>query len=85
MSEVKTELHRLLQEDDLENVHLLIFANKQDVENAMSTTEIREELGLNDLKKRSWFVQPTCATKAEGLTEGLDWLANQIQNRPRFS
>ena len=85
MSEVKTELWRLLQEDELENVHLLIFANKQDVENAMSTTEIREQLGLNELKKRSWFVQATCATKAEGLTEGLDWLANQIQNRPRFS
>ena len=56
MSEVKTELWRLLEEDELENVHLLIFANKQDVENAMNTTEIREQLGLNDLKKRSWFV-----------------------------
>ncbi len=85
MPEVKTELLRLLDEDELENVHLLIFANKQDVENAMSTTEIREQLGLNELKKRSWFVQAACATKAEGLTEGLDWLANQIQNRPRFS
>ena len=56
MSEVKRELWRLLEEDELENVHLLIFANKQDVESAMSTTEIREQLGLNDLKKRSWFV-----------------------------
>lgn len=85
MSEVKTELMRLLQEDELENAHLLVFANKQDVEDAMSTTEIREQLGLNDLKKRSWFVQATCATKAEGLTEGLDWLANQIQNRTMLS
>lgn len=82
---VKTELMRLLGEDELENVHLLILANKQDMENAMSATEIREQLGLNDLQKRSWFVQATCATKADGLTEGLDWLANQIQNRPRFS
>ncbi|XP_046856487.1 ADP-ribosylation factor 3-like [Xenia sp. Carnegie-2017] len=84
LDQAKTELQRLLNEDQLENVHLLIFANKQDVENAMSLTEIREKLNLSALARRSWFVQGTCATKGEGLTEGLDWLANQIENKPRL-
>lgn len=83
IGEVKTELLRLLAEDELENVQLLLFANKQDLPNAMSTAEIREKLALSELKNRAWFVQGACATKGEGLTEGLEWLANQIQNRPR--
>ena len=83
IGEVKTELFRLLGEDELEHVQLLLFANKQDLPNAMSTTEIMEKLGLNELKNRAWFVQSACATKGEGLNEGLDWLANQIQNKSK--
>ena len=83
IGEVKTELFRLLGEDELEHVQLLLFANKQDLPNAMSTTEIMEKLGLNELKNRAWFVQSACATKGEGLSEGLDWLANQIQNKSK--
>ena len=83
IEEAKTELHKLLREVELKNVILLVFANKQDMPNAMSTSEIREKLALNSLRDREqpWFVQSACATKGEGLYEGLDWLATQIRSK----
>lgn len=78
ISESKEELMRMLSEDELRNAVLLIFANKQDLPNAMKASEITEKLGLHTLKTRHWYIQSTCATNGDGLYEGLDWLSNQI-------
>jgi hypothetical protein len=51
----------------------LVFANKQDLPNAMSAAEITDKLGLHALRQRQWYIQSTCATSGEGLYEGLDW------------
>merc|ERR1711935_813501 len=53
----KDELHRMLQEDELRDAVLLIFANKQDLPNAMSASELTEKLGLNELRNRRWYIQ----------------------------
>lgn len=79
IEEAKGELFRLLEEEDLQGAHVLVFANKQDVVGAAAVTDIRDRLGLNDIRTHNWFIQPTCALKGEGLHDGLDWLANQIQ------
>ncbi|KAF6031989.1 Arf2 [Bugula neritina] len=71
---------RMLDEDELRDAVLLVFANKQDLPNAMSPSEITEKLGLQSLRNRSWYIQATCATNGEGLYEGLDWLSNQLKN-----
>ena len=77
----KEELHRMLAEDELRDVILLVFANKQDLPNAMSETEIEERLGLNQLRNRQWYIQSTCATTGDGLYEGLDWLSNTLHKK----
>ena len=41
-----------LGEDELRNAKLLLFANKQDVLNAMSATELTDKLGLQSLRNR---------------------------------
>eukprot|EP00112_Aurelia_sp_Birch-Aquarium-sp1_P020653 Seg5378.3 transcript_id=Seg5378.3/GoldUCD/mRNA.D3Y31 product="ADP-ribosylation factor 2-B" protein_id=Seg5378.3/GoldUCD/D3Y31 len=79
LEEAKGELHRLLEEEDLQGAHVLVFANKQDVVGAASVADVRDKLGLNNIRTHNWFIQPTCALKGEGLNDGLDWLANQIQ------
>ena len=61
------------QEEELKDTCLLVFANKQDMANAMTPTEISEGLGLTALKGRQWQIFKTSAIKGEGLTEGLDW------------
>merc|ERR1712039_454633 len=75
----KEELHRMLAEDELRDSVVLVFANKQDLPNAMSVDEITEKLGLNQLKNRLWHIEPTCATTGDGLYEGLDWLDHAVR------
>uniref|UniRef100_A0A3Q3D847 ADP ribosylation factor 5 n=1 Tax=Hippocampus comes TaxID=109280 RepID=A0A3Q3D847_HIPCM len=67
-----------VQEDDLKDAVLLVFANKQDLPNAMAASELTKKLGLNDMRSRTWYVQATCATQGTGLYEGLDWLSNEL-------
>ncbi|XP_043835023.1 ADP-ribosylation factor 4-like [Dromiciops gliroides] len=60
---------------------LLLFANKQDLPNAMAISEMTDKLGLQSLRSRTWYVQATCATQGTGLYEGLDWLSNELSKR----
>jgi ADP-ribosylation factor protein 1 len=75
----RDELHKMLAEDELRDAVLLVFANKQDLPNAMSTAEMTDKLGLHSLRQRNWFIQGTCATSGEGLYEGLDWLSANVK------
>jgi ADP-ribosylation factor-like protein 1 len=55
-----------------------VFANKQDMEGAMSAAQVSETLGLSQLKRRTWTIFKCSAKTGEGLTEGLDWLVNVV-------
>lgn len=78
ISEARDELQRMLNEDELRDAVLLVFANKQDLPNAMSAAEITDKLGLHNLRQRNWYIQATCATSGDGLYEGLEWLSNNV-------
>lgn len=77
----REELHNLLNEDELRDAALLLFANKQDLPKAMTATELTEKMGLHELRKRDWWIQPTCARTGEGLYQGLDWLSSYIYDK----
>ena len=77
----RDELHRMLNEDELRESILLVFANKQDLPNAMSAAEMTDKLGLNGLRHRQWYIQACCATTGDGLYEGLDWLSATLTKR----
>lgn len=47
----------MLNEDELRDALLLVFANKQDLPNAMNASEITDKLGLHGLRQRTWFIQ----------------------------
>jgi ADP-ribosylation factor 1/2 len=79
----KDELHRMLNEDALRDSALLVFANKQDLPNAMNAAEMTEKLGLHSLRNRHWYIQSCCATTADGLYEGLDWMSATFQKMNR--
>ncbi|KAL1257089.1 hypothetical protein QQF64_012634 [Cirrhinus molitorella] len=72
VAESAEELSKMLQEDELRDAVLLVFANKQDLPNAMAVSELTDKLGLQSLRSRTWYVQATCATQGTGLYEGLD-------------
>jgi len=79
----KEELNRMLAEDELRDAVLLVFANKQDLPNAMKVQEVTERLGLNKLRNRQWYIQGASAPTGDGLYEGLDWLSNTLSKRKR--
>jgi small GTP-binding protein len=76
--EAQEELQKMLHEDELRDAVLLVFANKQDLPNAMSAAELTDKLGLRSLSGRKWYIQATCASQGQGLYEGLDWLSNEL-------
>jgi len=43
-----------LWQDELRDAVLLVFANKQDLPNAMNAAEITDKLGLHSLRQRHW-------------------------------
>lgn len=75
----REELHAMLEEEELRDAVLMVFANKQDMPGASSPVEVSDGLGLGLLKSRTWSIFRTSAVKNEGLNDGLDWLVNVIQ------
>jgi small GTP-binding protein len=74
------ELHKLMTEPELDNVQLLIFANKQDLPNAQCAEDVERYLGLDKIKQPH-HVQECIAHTADGLYEGLDWLSDQLTSK----
>ncbi|KAK5902387.1 hypothetical protein CesoFtcFv8_007644 [Champsocephalus esox] len=68
----------MLTEDELKDAVLLVFANKQDLPNALPVSELTEKLGLQALRNKNWHIQSTCATQGSGLYEGLNWLSEAL-------
>ena len=71
----------MLKEDDLKNVPLLVFANKQDLTFALSAQEIAEKLKLDSIKDRLWSIQACCALTKEGIQEGMEWLVGNLKKK----
>jgi len=80
IEEAAGELHSMLNEEELRSAALLVFANKQDLPEALSVSQLVHMLKLSSLSSssRSWYIQSSIATTGYGLYEGLDWLASNI-------
>ena len=74
------ELQKMLQEDELWDAVSLLFANKQDLPNAVAISEMTDQLGLQSPPNRTWYVQATCATQGTGLYEDLTGCQMSFQN-----
>lgn len=80
--QAKEELEKMLGEQEMKDAALLVLANKQDLPNAMTSTEIMQKLNLEALDRdRKWFIQSTVAPTGDGLYEGLDWLSRTLSAR----
>ncbi|KAH0542161.1 Arf GTPase arl1 [Glutinoglossum americanum] len=68
------ELSAMLNEEELRDAALLVFANKQDQPGAKGAGEISEALKLGELKDRNWSIVACSAVDGRGINEGMDWL-----------
>nr|CDJ84598.1 ARF SAR superfamily domain containing protein [Haemonchus contortus] len=81
MEEARNEIHSLVADAELHDAVLLVFANKQDMPNAMSATEVSKALEMHSIMNREWYVQTSNAITGEGLVEGLEWLHSVVVNK----
>lgn len=81
IAEAEEELSKMLQEDELKDAVLLVFANKQDLPNAMGASEVTDKLHLHNRREKTWYIQATTAVDGGGLYEGLDWLCSELEKR----
>ena len=81
IAEAKEELALLMSHQLLKAAKLLVYANKQDLPNAMPPAVVMEKLGLNCYRNRQWHIQGSVAHSGTGLYEGLDWLVAALNEK----
>lgn len=74
LSTAADELAAMLNEEELRDAALLVFANKQDQPGAKGAGDISEALKLGELRDRNWSIVACSAIDGRGVTEGMDWL-----------
>jgi ADP-ribosylation factor protein 6 len=79
IEQAREEFTKIVNDREMKESIILIYANKQDLKGALLPQEIPEILGLDRLGQRSWIVQPSCATSGDGLEPGLDWLLSETK------
>ena len=72
----------MLNEDELREAALLVFANKQDQPGAKGAGEISEALKLGELRDRNWSIVACSAIDGKGINEGMDWLVVRLSRYP---
>lgn len=83
IDEARDELHRVINDEAMEDVAILVFANKQDLPSSLSCSELTDKLGMPNIRSHRWYVQSCCATSGDGMYEGLDWLSAALDQRDR--
>lgn len=78
---MKDELFRILGHDDLQSAVVLVFANKQDLKDAMPPAEITDALSLHNIKNHDWHIQACSALTGDGLLDGLEWIAQRVTGK----
>uniref|UniRef100_G3P6W4 ADP-ribosylation factor-like protein 14 n=1 Tax=Gasterosteus aculeatus TaxID=69293 RepID=G3P6W4_GASAC len=86
LDEARKELHRVIKFEGLRGVPLVVLANKQDLQAAVSPEALCVTLDLRRVcEGRAWFIQPCSATTGVGLEEGFrNWLIKTCIVQSRF-
>ncbi|KAK7111105.1 uncharacterized protein [Littorina saxatilis] len=81
LDQAKDEFHKVAQEEELQNIPVLVLANKQDLPGVMNVSEVAEGLEREKLlrdPKRVVGVLPVSASTGEGVTEALEWIQHHL-------
>lgn len=69
----------MLNEEELKDAALLVFANKQDQPGAKGAGDISQALRLGELRDRNWSIMACSAVDGSGVSEGMDWLVVSLK------
>merc|ERR1712203_282055 len=65
VQEAREEMMKIINDDEMRAACLLVFANKQDLPDAMTATELVGKLGLQQLRQHGWYIQSCCGTNID--------------------
>ncbi|XP_070830899.1 ADP-ribosylation factor-like protein 14 [Chaetodon trifascialis] len=72
IEEARRELESTLRSEQLRSSPVVVLANKQDVDGALTATEIQDKFNLRKMcSDRDWFVQPCSASTGVGIQEAF--------------
>ena len=80
-SKANQALLEITNNEELKNIPLLIFGNKQDLNEATSSNKLIEFLEMEKIKNNKSFLQDSSALNGRGIKEGFDWLSNILLER----
>lgn len=81
LSESRDELFEILNHDKMRGVPVVVIANKQDLPDAMSLSEVYDGLSLPKLTERKWSIHGACALTGEGLSESFKAMLDFVNSR----
>ena len=76
--DAKIELDKLLSNPVLRDIPFLIFANKQDIPEAATTSQVANALNLYNINERPWKIAESIGTSGVGIDEGFLWLSDTL-------
>lgn len=85
MEEARVELHKITRTSENQGVPVLILANKQDSDSALSVSEVEKLLSVHELSMYTLHhVQACSAVDGRGLQPGLEKLHEMILKRKKM-
>jgi small GTP-binding protein len=80
IQEAREQLERLFSEESLKDAVFLILANKQDLPNALTASDLVDRMEMYNIdEERNWTIQACSVHSGEGVEEGLNWLKEQLK------
>lgn len=82
MSVAKEELQLLLNHAVVRDrrIPLLIFANKMDMKDSVSSVKCSSLLDLDKIVDKPWHICASNALTGEGLSDGITWFSEQLKD-----
>jgi ADP-ribosylation factor-like protein 8 len=74
LSSAKTELYSLIEKPVLKGIPLLVLANKNDLQEAISVDEVIETLSLRSITDREVACYSISAKNSNNIDKVLEWL-----------
>lgn len=85
MEEARVELHKITRTSENQGVPVLVLANKQDLDSALSVSEVAKLLSLHELSTYTLHHAQGCsAVDGRGLQPGLEKLHEMIVKRKKM-
>mmetsp|Transcript_6695 Transcript_6695/g.11063 ORF Transcript_6695/g.11063 Transcript_6695/m.11063 type:complete len:177 (+) Transcript_6695:227-757(+) len=83
LTSVKEEIRQMLSHEEMgkNNCPILFLANKKDVKEARTPSELRSLLKLDakTMKERPYQIMATNALTGEGIIDGMAWLTDRLK------